>query len=150
MYSSTLSFAPLQQDLPDNIHLLSLFLRSNESVSEHVLRLQHIFEKGQTDNDLSQNVTIDLYSLFKYDLFSPLLFNITEKTLSLLIDLDQLQRQQWLPESQADDRDIETEVSTAPYSNKKLVTINNDDGSSMTYPVTFSPIQIKTYTLNLA
>jgi hypothetical protein len=56
------TFAPMSQDLPDNVHLLT-FMADESKSPDYVLRLQHLFEKG--DGQLAHNVSGKVHIFFK-------------------------------------------------------------------------------------
>lgn len=122
--------APLTKDLPSNIHLLNLQPRNSNSNEGDILRLLHLFERG--DHPIySRNTTINLATLFA----APWTLNsAVEKTLSLQWDLSELHRQQWRTSNFRDEEDVEPQ--TFPLNNKAPDT------------VTLSPIQMRTFQLN--
>lgn len=83
------SFQPFRADLPNNVHLLSLFAR-NPGSAEVVLRLQHLFEAG--DHPIySKDVTVDVASLFT----QLKVVTAKERSLSLQQAAADMHRQKW-------------------------------------------------------
>ncbi|XP_049818764.1 lysosomal alpha-mannosidase-like [Aethina tumida] len=56
------SLSLLNEELPPNVHLLTL-AKWNDSDDTYIIRLEHLFEKGE-DDELSKDVSIDLQNLF--------------------------------------------------------------------------------------
>lgn len=52
------SLSLLNEELPPNVHLLTL-AKWNDSDDTYIIRLEHLFEKGE-DDELSKDVSIDL------------------------------------------------------------------------------------------
>jgi len=90
------TFSPMSQDLPANVHLLTL-QRSNEEIpDETVIRFEHMYEKDVPV--LSSNVSLTMQEVFN----SIKIGQVKEKTLSLQQDENKLHRTKWNPQSATD------------------------------------------------
>eukprot|EP00048_Salpingoeca_helianthica_P001785 m.51623 g.51623 ORF g.51623 m.51623 type:complete len:135 (-) comp11716_c0_seq2:177-581(-) len=126
-YSSahTVRASLLTQDLPENVHLLSLNAIDTGATTPAILRLQHVFPVGEHPT-LSQPVSVDLSTLFS----TVSVQSATQTTLTANQPLTQVRRPAW---------PIEGETPTEP---APVAEVSN--------VVVLKPRDLLTFVVNLA
>jgi len=129
------SWSPISQSFPPNVHLLSLLQYNNTLNDTLLLRLVHIFEKGE-DPVLSLPVTLDLD---KYLSFASIV-EMEERSLTATLPISAVKnRWTWstTQQKQQDSRPNSMPSSSSP---------SNKEGSQV---VTLNPAEIKTFFVTL-
>ena len=125
------SWSPISQSFPPNVHLLSLLQYNNTLNDTLLLRLVHIFEKGE-DPVLSLPVTLDLD---KYLSFASIV-EMEERSLTATLPISAVKnRWTWSTTQQQEDSRPKSMPSSPSKEGSQVVTLN--------------PAEIKTFFITL-
>ena len=127
-----MEYSSISQNLPINIHLLTLEEWTGNSRDSALLRLEHIFEKHEDPNEMSKPVTLKLEHIFKAFQID----FVEEVVLGANLRTDKLDRLKW---------NVMNEVGPST----ETENYNNDVKAENGFEITLKPFQIRSFIVNL-